>query len=1563
MKLRLPFALCAMLCASFLQAQDPFIGNIVFVGDSITNGSSANGNVASGGSMPSWRYDAWKHILDSGYVDKTQGNTASTANQSLTLGAKDFQMVGSVNVYANAEAELNGLATNYQGSTFYNVHEGHNGWRANGMVGDEARTNTVGAGYIENWISAEGNGGAQVSSGMGTGWTEAQYEARDLGLPTYRPDTVVIAIGTNDISAGYSAANIVADIQTMVNQYRKANENAQFYITYVWETQAGSSAKRDEVNALLANVGQSWDSGGSKVTVFDGFVGYNGATMNYDSLHPGNQGGLVFSSNLAKAMGLSQRTAGQTKLDVPVASGGGFVVADVSVNTGAWVTKSQDVAGQSVTYLDLQTTGLGSLSLGTGDLAALGNFTFEVTLQMYAQSASNNICSINLGNGVSGNGQLDIYENQIRWMGSSAYPSTGFILYAEEGLNTLSSNNFRIDYLQADATIGIAAGYYVWYNGILIGEALQGSNALGNSNGITLGSLTGGKMTYAALQALSYNGTTSYAPLTEGSTTPKLDLVATPVPSSPVLVNQSFSGSVSLSVLANYTPAVNGRFELELTGAMTTGTGNVNIFATQAADSQAGKELKEVSVLYSGTLTASSSRLWIACAGAQGNIKANYSTTFAGAINNTAGTGLIGTIWGGTMNGSSVLTGDLSLKFTSADIHLLRGTGDNNASGIIYGGNYGGKLTGNASIEITAGTYGSSFDVQNSFIYGGGTSAETTGSTTIKISGGTFLSGIVAGGQTGAVATSAGNRTSLLISGGTFECNLYGGGYASNVGSASVASGTHLTFDFGLANLLLKKDIYGGSYKSGHVFGGTEMIFDAFAYYDDALTFSVAGNIYGGSGGTGEVKGGSNIVFKNFSAQALAKVSSSLISGAGSSTGAVLGQKTLLFENVSGTLGSQLQNFDEVRVTQSSALTLNGTLSQIGSLCFSATGNSLLTGTNSYSSLVVEGSGEVKMITGVQSLGEGGMQVKAGAGNVLVEKLTLTSSQTWDIARGEFVRVGTSDGANSGVLSNTGLNTMTVQGGGSVVLAKNNGVIGDNASNKLNWVITGGSKVSSIYHDNGAWGSGSITLDQGTIAVNYGTEGGGKASQGNWRWNNALFVGAGGGEIGQNHGGDGRWLLLTGGLNEVSGQTAGGLLLSTAAGGASRSIVILGNSLEHTYQGTLTVGQRVILQVGSTGGQVNTAGTLGSLHKGDLVLSSLSELRFAKTGTGSLSYAGGISGEGLVSLETSNAQTIILSGESSYSGGTFVKGGTLVVEHARALGSGSVTIDAGKTLRVAHTGTESLSNSLVNHGTVEVTKGGSLTVGATGKTYVGGASSVIRVAGGIFKYQSSATLLGNTQLVVSSGSLEGVGTLGSRQQASFQKSSLASDILGLKNAHLEAMEAQFSLQSLVLEDHSSLVLHGATTFVVGSDHVSSPDIQSRMALAPLVRVESGSSYQMEGVMQLEFAADFFASGGWVQGSTLSLVVFDFVRAEDINLTGLTQINFVLNGVLDPFLTLTQKGDSAAFVHLQETGKVNIFFEEVPPDGGIFVIPEPSSLLLSAVGLAGLLGRRRREKKS
>lgn len=133
---------------------------------------------------------------------------------------------------------------------------------------------------------------------------------------------------------------------------------------------------------------------------------------------------------------------------------------------------------------------------------------------------------------------------------------------------------------------------------------------------------------------------------------------------------------------------------------------------------------------------------------------------------------------------------------------------------------------------------------------------------------------------------------------------------------------------------------------------------------------------------------------------------------------------------------------------------------------------------------------------------------------------------------------------------------------------------------------------------------------------------------------------------------------------------------------ASNGISIPGGRTAPTF--AFTTGNYMVagIQITSAGSGYTSAPTVSVAGKSITATATLSGTELAADssvgGTHSLNFASAISGAGQLTKIDSN--TVTLSAENSFSGGTLVNAGTLVVASTGNLGTGNVTVGSGATL-------------------------------------------------------------------------------------------------------------------------------------------------------------------------------------------------------------------------------------------------------------------------------------------
>ena len=330
---------------------------------------------------------------------------------------------------------------------------------------------------------------------------------------TFSPDTYTYMLGTNDLQGIRETSweqlqtAVRENVQAMAQNAARRGKSATLYLMSVTAT--------DKSDALAQNIARfnTWlskefapSAGDSHLRVVYADVnpglqdvtkpaGYAVAQMFApDRIHPTDQAALLVAGNLARAMGIPGRTVGLERraaaaFDIPsldnaqarrqnlkpVAEGLSFASGEESALWLPWRKPVDSAAGYTAEF---------TLSLGNG---AEGGWNTEQCF------------TVLVGDGRS-LGRLSITEAYISW---------GDTILCSRDMSEPST--IRVAYVPAREEQGIPAGYYVWLNGMLIGESLPAEQECNLCNGVMMSF-------HAASPALLFNlATHSAAPCAPAS--------------------------------------------------------------------------------------------------------------------------------------------------------------------------------------------------------------------------------------------------------------------------------------------------------------------------------------------------------------------------------------------------------------------------------------------------------------------------------------------------------------------------------------------------------------------------------------------------------------------------------------------------------------------------------------------------------------------------------------------------------------------------------------------------------------------------------------------------------------------------------------------------------------------------------------------------------------------------------------------------------------------------------------------------------------------------------------
>ena len=256
----------------------------------------------------------------------------------------------------------------------------------------------------------------------------------------------------------------------------------------------------------------------------------------------------------------------------------------------------------------------------------------------------------------------------------------------------------------------------------------------------------------------------------------------------------------------------------------------------------------------------------------------------------------------------------------------------------------------------------------------------------------------------------------------------------------------------------------------------------------------------------------------------------------------------------------------------------------------------------------------------------------------------------------------------SGKISQTGSSGLTLNGLGELVLSGSNSYSGSTTIAGGTLQIGSGGSGASIATTSGVLNNGSLVFNH-TDAVTLPSVISGSGSLTQAGMGLLVLLGSnsftgpttvGGGTLQVGNGGSGASIGGSSGVLDngslVFNHSDAQVLAASISGPGNvtqmgGSLTLLGNN---SYSGTTTISSGT-LQIGAGGSGASLGGTSGIVNNGALVFNHSDALSLALpvSGSGSLTQAGG--------------GTLTLTGVNTYSGKTFVAGGTLALAGARAL--------------------------------------------------------------------------------------------------------------------------------------------------------------------------------------------------------------------------------------------------------------------------------------------------------
>ncbi len=1313
--------------------------------DSNGNSSTLSGVISGSGNLTVVDSQGGGVLTLSGNNTYTGGTDIEAA--TLVLGNNNALGTGDLDMgdLSTLRAGVNGLAvTNNIWTAGTNTFDSNgNSWTLSGVVGG-----------IANVVVADSMGGGLLTlSGNNTysGGTNLAGGTLRLGNNN--------ALGTGDLEIGDGTT-----LQAGANHLSIANN----VFMYGFDT--------------IDNNGNNW--------TLSGVIGGTGTLNSIDNMG-GGAGSLTITGNNTysggtelEGTGLWVGNSNALGTGAVTLDGGVFLAAAVSglaIPNAVVLTDTNDFSTNGYnTTLSGVMSGVGGLEkLGNGTLTLTGTNTFTegIDLQAGGLGLGNNSAlgtgGLTMENGTTLQAALNgvAVSNSVTLMGLETYDTNGV-------KSTLAGLISGTGSMAVTDTVG--------------GGAVTFSDSSNSYSGGT--DLNGGSLVISNNGDL---GNTSAGVTFDGGT---LETTA----------NLTSARAVSLASLGG-TVDVAGSSSTTLTGVVS-GTGSLTktdlgTLYLDAADTYSGGTTLNGGALGVTTATGLGSGRLTMNSGTTFILGGSFSTLNVANAVSLNGNDTINSPNGSTPELNGVISGTGSLT-TSINGNLLLGNantysgGTTVKSGMLLAG--ATNAFGTGALSISAGATvateaGGTLGLANNFILNGADTFENgygtapnlnltgiisgTGSLYITGSSGsinirgvnTYSGGTTVEGTTLTVYTNAALGTGqVLFAGG--QDGLYGGIGGVSIGNALKLNGANLTIEtsgpmtlggvvsnFGTLQVFGTLALMGANtYSGGTTLNGTLTLGNNTALGANGLTLSGSSTLKSGVNGlnlssssgvtlgsntltydmngenstlSGVISGTGNLAVTNSTGSgALTLTGTNTYSGSTSINGGtlVIGSNANLGNTSGGVIfdGGTLETtagFSSARgvnlaslggtvdVTGSNSTTLTGVISGTGSLTKTDTGTLILSGANTYS-------GGTNLSGGTLSLGNnsalGTSAVTMQTGTTLSAGLSgLSVSNNFLLNGNETYSSGANNSTLSGVISGTG--SLTKTGSGALTMTGSNTYAGGTT------LTTGTLNLGN----NNALGTGSLSMGTGTT-LQAGLNGLAAA-------NNVTLNGT-------------DTFDTNGDSSTLSGVISGsGSLTQTGAG----TLNLDGNNTygggTNLNGGTLGLGNNNALGTGSltmANGTTLQAGVDGLVVGNNVTLTGNDTI---DSQTYNLTLSGVLSGAG--SLTKINSGALTLTGDNTYSGGTTIDGGNVVVTNAGALGTGGFTLNGGSLLGESG----ALSSTTLTLGsttTLDVNPGDNDTLGALSGSGTVDIQSGSLTTGG----DDSSTLFSG--VITGPGSLDKTGT-------------------------------------------------------------------------------------------------------------------------------------------------------------------------------------------------------------
>jgi fibronectin type 3 domain-containing protein/lysophospholipase L1-like esterase len=407
------------------------------------------------------------------------------------------------------------------------------GWSGHDSYRYRLYSSLAQAGYDVNFVGTRntiGSGTAPHANSFDpdneghAGWMADQIQSSIAGWAnTYKPDIVLLHIGTNDISVSQAASGIIAEVGGIIDNLRSVVPNVKILLAKIIPA-SGFVTQTNSFNNLIPNLISSKTSAQSPITMVDQYSGFNANSDNFDGIHP-NEGGEV-------KMAAKWYSALQSILPAPPALPAGTYLSDLtpSSNSNGWGSYEKDRSNGE------NSSGDGSTILlnGTAYRKGLGvHASSDITYNITGGNYTNFVASLGVDDEVGSAGSVvfQVYiNNSLKYTSptltgnSAAVPidiavpagSTSLRLVVSDAGNGNASDH--ADWAMARLIQGVITPAPTAPSGLsadLSGSQinLSWTDASNNETGFRVERKTGANGTYAQIAELAA-GSTSYSDTT-----------------------------------------------------------------------------------------------------------------------------------------------------------------------------------------------------------------------------------------------------------------------------------------------------------------------------------------------------------------------------------------------------------------------------------------------------------------------------------------------------------------------------------------------------------------------------------------------------------------------------------------------------------------------------------------------------------------------------------------------------------------------------------------------------------------------------------------------------------------------------------------------------------------------------------------------------------------------------------------------------------------------------------------------------------------------------------------